>query len=319
MAMVYEADTLRDILFNNWALTGNLSKEGTAQIMRPVHFFAYEQIPSKRQNKSVEVIKMTSSDSERSTEFFTREESTYRIVITRIINESNRAGRDASESDIEDMEEEVERIIKANFANPQTGTNVWFTADFIWRNEDEIAVGQKAKPLMKRILMLTFTRIISRSTNVFDSFQRGIIYDALNSANEDNGPVSDYNYTEVSNVQEREGHRVKDIQVTSHPDGLGFPIMYAGGFGGLLTMFSYVKSDDIGSTDDKINNIFLRQVNGELVEVVLKRTYTNRNSQTLTITTHLHLQEKMLLEGPHDLLQYQLLAKIIKPSTMVVS
>ncbi len=217
---------------------------------------------------------------------------------------------------MEDIETEIERIIKLTF-NPQNGTNIFFTISYNWTNKDSINV--KQDPIIVRELRFRLTRIFSRATNAFDSFQRGVIFDLSASSNMDTPPGGDFNYTEVFNVAMNEGFREKELQVTDHPDGAGIPLFFSMGFGGIITLDAYFKSTEIGSSTANLNQIHLRQNNGEKAEVALVRTYTNNVSQTITLTTILRVLELKLTEPKSNLLQWQILGKIIKPTTMVIT
>lgn len=313
--MVYEADTLRDVLFTNWALTDRLQKNEPGAGNRPVFFFAHEQVSDKLETKSINVIKDTSIKTRRKTEFFSIEEDRFTLEVRYKLQGTNADDWDTSEADAEDMEEEVNRIIDTVF-NPHLGTGIFFSSDFVWDNQDRIS-DDVASPMILRILTITLTRIVSRTTNVFDSFQRGIIFDDSASQG-DNKPGADYSYTEVFNVEAFEGFSDKSLQVQAHPDGVGVPLLYSGAFGGTIIMSSYFKDTDVGTTTDKINQIYKRQSNGEHPEVVLVRTYTNAAGQTLTKTSTVRILEIKDPEPTSNILEWQMIGKIIKPSTWSV-
>jgi len=215
------------------------------------------------------------------------------------------------------MEEEVERIIKLTY-NPQSGINVFWSSDFRWSDKDEFNKG-KSDPYIVRILTLRLTRIIARNTDGFDSFQRGAFFDLSASSNMDNPPGADFNYTEVYDIEDSEGFRDVELDVTKNPDGVGIPLYFAGRFSGILIMLAYLDDDVIGTTDDKINQIHLRKNNGEKVEAAIVRTYTNRASQTITLTTIVRVENVKIVESATSLLTWQITSKIIKPTTMVIT
>lgn len=319
MAMVYEADTLKETLRTNWALTGKLAAEGTVAAdgqIRPVHFFARDQIEDKIVSKAVEVHKRSPLVTKQENEFFTNETDEIGIRVVYKVEGTSKKGFDESESNVEDIEEEVERILDLTF-NPQTGIGIFFTRSLDWSDEDKINIPGKDAYIVRE-LTIRLTRIVSRSNNVFDSFQRGALFDLSASANMNTPPGADFNYTEVFNITENEGFRPREIPVTSHPDGAGVQLFYAGAFSGLILMNSKLKSDDIGTTSDKINQIKLRQSNGEYIEAAIVSTYTNNNAQTLTVTRIVHVIDVRITQGMSNLLEWQITAKIIKPSTLTV-
>lgn len=318
--MVFEADTLLQIFKLNWSLTEQkVVLEGTAAAagkIRPIRIFAHEQIQDKIATKSIEIIKQTPLISRDLNEFFTTETDEFLIRGYYKLQGTSKDAWDISESDVEDIEEEISRIIGITF-NPQAGINVFFTISYNWTNKDSINV--KQDPIIVRELRIRLTRIISGEPNVFDSFKRGVIFDLSASSNMDNPPGGDVNYTEVFNVALNEGFREKEVQVTDHPDGPGIPLFYSGGFGGIITFDSYFRSNDVGADTADLNQIHLRQSNGEKAEVALVRTYTNQNSQTITLTTIVRVIEIKITEPLSNLLQWQMLGKIIKPTTMIIT
>ena len=318
--MVFEADTLLQIFVANWSLTeAKVVLEGTAAAVgkiRPIRIFAHEQITDKIQTKSIEVIKQSPLITRDVDEFLTTETDEFLIRGYYKLQGTSKEPWNISESDMEDIEQEIERILGVTY-NPQNGTNVFFTISYDWQNKDSINV--KQDPIIVRELRIRLTRIFSRSNNVFDSFQRGVIFDLSASSNMDNPPAGDVNYTEVFNVAMNEGFREKEVQVTDHEDGPGIPLFYSGGFSGIITLDAYLKSNDIGSQTADLNSIHLRQSNGEKAEVALVRTYTNNSSQTITLTTILRVEQIKLTEPKSSLIQWQILGKIIKPTTMVIS
>ncbi len=320
MVLVYEADTLRDILFAGWALTGRLSKSGTAKIKQPIHFFAHQQNLDKPETRGVEVVKETSLVTKIENEFYTREEDRFTITVRFKLISTRKEDWDQSEADVEDIETEIERLLKTTF-DPQTGVGVFWKSDFVWRNEDDINQN-KDRQVILRTLSFSLVRLISRDTSVFDSFQRGALFDLSASSNLNAPPGADYNYTEVYAIEEFEGFHSKEVQVQAHPDGKGVPLIYAGGFGGTLIMRSYMKAADLGSTVDKINQIYKRQSNGEYAEVAILSTYTNNASQTLTktrIVNIIEIQDPQPSTEGNGLLVWNMIAKIIKPSVWSVA
>jgi len=320
--LVYEADTLKELIRSNWSLTADrVVAEGTAAATgkkKPIQFYAHRQQPDKIETKAVEVIKITPLVTKQESEFFTRETDKFKIRVIYKIQGTNEAAWNDMEADVEDIEGEIETRIKATY-NPQTGIGVFFTSDFNWINRDEIETGQKQDLLIVRELDLSLTRILSRLTTVFDSFQRGIFFDLSESKNLDTPPLADYKYTEVFEVDAFEGFTDKEVQVQAHPDGVGVPLLYSGGFSGTLTMKAYAKNADYGTTADKLNQIYKRQTNGEKPEIALLRTYTNRNSETLNKTTFVRVIQVGDPEPMSDLLTWQLICKIIKPSIWSVT
>ena len=278
--MVYEADTLKELLRLNWSLVGLLSAEGTVAAennIRPIKFFARDQNDEKIETKSIEVHKESPLGISAQNEFFTNEDDVIKIRVLYKLQDLSKVGWDLTEANVEDIEEEIERIIATTF-NPQTGIGIWFTISEDWKDVDEIN-REKQEPILVRELTIRLTRVVSRDTGVFDTFQRGCFFDVSATINADNPPGGDFNYTEVYDILDNEGHNPRAITPTSHPDGDGVQLFYAGAFDGTLTMQSKLKEEDVGATDDKINQIYKRQSNGEYIEAVIVSTYTNNQGQ----------------------------------------
>jgi len=311
----YEAETLKEILRVGWSLTGNLAAENTpasAGLNRPIKFYSREQIKDKIESKAIEVNKSTPIISQKNTEFFTEEIDEFTIKIIKKLNGTSVVAFDESETDVELIELEINRIIQNTF-NPQTGIGIFWTSNLIWRDADDIN-NVKSDPYIIRILTLRLTRIISRSNTVFDSLNRGVLFIKSASDNMDNPPATDFDYLEVFDIEDTESFRDVELQVTENPDGLGIPIYYAGAFSGILVMNCMLNTSHIGNTSDKINQIYRRQNNGEKIEATIFRFYSNNASEFLNIITQIRVQSVKIIEPKTNLMTFQILAKIISPS-----
>ena len=74
---------------------------------------------------------------------------------------------DQAEQDIEDMTEEVERIIKSVY-DPSAGTGVFWSTNRRWLIEDKLDVSGEMRLELVRTLNLQLTRIKSRSITLGD-------------------------------------------------------------------------------------------------------------------------------------------------------
>ena len=312
--MAFEAKTIADNLRTNWNLTGErLGIEGTKDLERPVVIYSHFQLPSQQYSNGVEVIKRTPKVTEFKTEYFTREEDTFDIEVKHNLEGVEKDMWEQGEADVEDIEEEIVRLIKLIF-DPQAGLGVFFTSDLNWQNRDKFDID---KPYLYRIFSLRLTRIVPRKTTSFITYKRGVLLDV--SESEGSGlPGSDPQYTEVFNISAKQGYRDFELPVTDQAKGPGAPWHYSGRFEGDITLESYLKSTDLGSGGDKVNQIWRRLSNGEQPEIVLLRTYTNNNLQTLTRTDTIIFLTYQDVSPPHDQLQFILFGKIIKPGTWVV-
>jgi len=315
--MSYQAETLKNILFAQWSLTGRLAKDGTTNTPRPVFFFSREQLEEKIESKAIEVIKSTPLVTQRNTEFYTNETDEFLIRIIYKLQGTTRADWDISESDTELMETEIETILKTVF-NPQTATGLFFASDLTWSDNDKINQPDQ-DPYIVRELRLSLTRIISRNNKTFNTFDRGVFFDLSESLNMDNPPTTDRDFVEVFDITGTQGHRIRELDVTSNLDGVGIPLFYAGRFSGLIIMKSYFTEDDIGNDASKINQIYKRQQNGELIEAAIVQTYSNTNSKLYTETT-LCLVTEIRKPSPMSTLKtWEITAKILKPTIETIA
>lgn len=311
--MTYEAETLKNILFTNWSLTDRLAKTETPNTKRPVFFFSREQIKDKVESKSLEIIKSTPLTTQKNTEFYTNETDEFLLRWRYKLQGTTINDWDISESDTELAEKEINTILKTVF-DPQNGAGVFFTSDLVWSNNDQINQNE-ADPYIVRELRLSLTRIISRNPGVFNTFDRGVLFVVSASSNMDNPPGADFEYTEVFDITSTQGHRVRELDVTDNPDGVGIPIFYAGRFSGLIIMKSYFSADDIGNDASKINQIYRRQQNGELITTAIVQTYSNNNSQIYSETTLCLITEIRKPSPMSTLKTWEITCKIIKPTT----
>ena len=317
--MVYEAKTLADTIRSSWSLTGERrAAAGTANasdLKRPIIIFPHEQQPTQQYTNAIEVIKRTPNSTDFSTEYFTREEDIYDIFVRHNRESSEADIWDTHESDLEDIEEEIDRIILTVF-NPQAGIGVFFTMNSDWRDQDEQSL-RAEKPYLLRYKSIRLSRIVPRKTTTFITYKRGVLLDV--SESEGSGlPASDFQYTEVFNVNARSGFRDHEVNVTDDTRGKGIPWHYSGAFNGVITMQSYMKTGDLGSDGHKVNTIWQKLANGEQPEVTILRTYNNNNGEVLTISQLLILLDFQEIDPPHDILQWNLVGKIIKPGSYTV-
>lgn len=317
--MVFEAKTLADTIRSSWTLTGErLAVAGTAAangLDRPIIIFPHEQQPSQLYTNAIEVIKRTPISTDFSTEYFTREEDVYDIYVKHNRESAEESVWDTHESDLEDIEQEIDRIILTVF-NPLGGIGVFFTMNSDWRDQDEQSL-RVDKPYLLRYKTVRLSRIVPRKTTSFITYKRAVLLDV----SESEGlslPASDFQYTEIFNISARSGFRDHEVFVTDDSDGVGIPWHYSGAFNGVITFQSYMKTGDLGSEGHKVNTIWQKLANGEQPKVVMLRTFNNNNGEVLTISQKLILLDFQEVDPPHDLLQWALVGKIIKPGIYTV-
>lgn len=298
--MAYEANTLRDTLFNNWTLTGRMAKEGTANVENPIRFFAHDELEGRQALKSIDVKKTTPKQTERRSEFFKLVEDSFEITVNYpIMAASIKEEWDNSESDVEDIEEEIERILRTVY-NPFNFTGGFYTMDTSWTNMDQL---NSEAPMILRKIRLTLTKIVPRSQSVYSTYNRGVVLDGAS-------------LTEVFDISSDQGFEARELPIANHSLGKGIRLQYSGGFSGVWTARSYLHHNDFGPGASDVNTLMLRNWTGnEVKEVTVVETYRNEVGNTLTKTTVIRITN-IREEAPQATpMIYQITGKIIKPST----
>lgn len=277
-----------------------MAKDGTAGVEFPIKFFAHGEPEAKQYIKSIDVVKTTPRQTERRIEFFKTVENSFEITIFyRITSTSIKDEWDNSESDVEGIEDEIERIIRTVY-NPFNFTGGFFTMDTMWTNVDNL---NEEAPMIIRKLRLNLTRIYPRSQAVYVTYNRGIVLDGSS-------------LTEIFDISDDEGFEARELPIANHSLGKGVRLQYSGGFNGIITARSYLHHNDFGPGASDVNTLMLRNTSGqEVKEVTLVQTYTNEQGNTLTKTSTIRITNVRLEAPTSTPLVYQITGKIIKPST----
>ena len=310
--MTFSADTLKDTIESAWSLTGLLSKTGADNMKEVVQFFAYPQIPGNEVTKAVTVQKIQSETNENVIEHptFNEVQDIYEITVYYRTLDVQLISRDESYSNLEDMGDEVVRILKTQF-NPATGIGVYFQASRNWTREDEF---DTAQPDLRRRLRFILTTIESEDDSVFTGVNGLLIYDR--SQGTGNQPVSNYTYTEVNDVKSDGGFNLIKRLTRG---GNSIANRATGLYNGSFEFETMVKEADIeGSTTNFIEEIDRLLPNGELPEVFLIKETQNRQGNTFRHTTRMQIVDKACLYEREDLARFRLRGEVIAPPVMVV-
>ena len=310
--MTFSADTLKDTIESAWSLTGLLSKTGADNMKEVVQFFAYPQIPGNEVTKAVTVQKIQSETNENVVEHptFNEVQDIYEITVYYRTLDVQLISRDESYSNLEDMGDEVVRILKTQF-NPATGIGVYFQASRNWSREDEF---DTAQPDLRRRLRFILTTIESEDDSVFTGVNGLLIYDR--SQGTGNQPVSNYTYTEVNDVTQNGGFNLIKRLTRG---GNSIANRATGLYNGSFEFETMVKEADIeGSTTNFIEEIDRLLPNGELPEVFLIKETQNKQGDTFRHTTRMQIVDKSCLYEREDLARFKLRGEVIAPPVMVV-
>ena len=323
----FGADTLRDSIESAWALTGRLLKVGseTDTMKETVQFFAHPQvIAAGEYTKAVEVKKVNTDEKENVVthpRFFEHHDN-YEIMCRYRVVGGDETLYDIAEQDVEDMTEEVERIVKTVY-DPSAGTGVFWTTTRTWSIED--ALGSDSRFELKRTLHLQLTRIKSRSSEVFQGYGGVLSFDVSASV-ADSKPAGDYIYTEAFNVSLQEGFRQEAEMTTDTTHGLAVPVHFTGQFSGRFSCQIYAKSSDLDATPDdatKLDNIYKIQASspltGETPEIVFLHATTDTGVTTLTTSTTVKITSITKSVDDENLVTLNLVGDVIRPTVWSVA
>ena len=116
--MVSQATKIRDLLFNGWDLTGDLSKTETDNMKEVVYFFDRQQVEGNEQTKAVVVRKINAEGKENQVEYpnFIEIQDVYEITLYyRIIDVGDDTYSTALEN-VEKMGTETLDILETEFS-----------------------------------------------------------------------------------------------------------------------------------------------------------------------------------------------------------
>lgn len=305
------ATTLRDIMFNEWSLTGELSKTGTEIAPENVNFFDRLQVDKNQLSKAVIIQKINPEGNENVTAHpkFNEIFDLYELTVHFRVTSTEPDGFSDAIDKIEQMGEEVVRILKTVY-DPSIPEGVYFKVSRNWTNEDY----RKGQIELRRKLRFQLTTITSDEPEVFSGFGGVLSFDVSGSQG-DNLPGSDYIYTEAYNIQSAYGTPQIEEPIT----GTKIPAYFTGIFQGRINADMYLKSSDIGTGTHQINNIGREFENGETAEIILLQQYKNTDSETLTITTKIKVISITPEGFVENLVKLSLVGEVIEYPGMVVA
>lgn len=316
--MVFEAGTLRDQIEAAWSLSEELSKtfnEDTNQF--PVEFTTDPKGVDLIGRKIILVKKENVISNKQIHQHFKLDEDTFKISVKNTMQGRDKATRDQAYTDIEDMCDEVERIIRTIY-NPNTDTGVFFRTNFDWSNENK-----EDSQELKHTLTLYLWRIISDSTSVFSGYGGVLKFDV--SESEGTGlPGSDFEYTEVYDVNVAGGIEMSEEPTGAQAGGENetIPDLFTGDFRGIATFSIMAKKGEIGTSGNhlipKIGDILS---SGELPKVVIFFQSKNTEGTPATLTQSMEgylTRPADPISSVEDLIKFRLQMKLFKPVVLSV-
>ena len=318
-----EAQTIEELLFNNWSLTGELAKATTGDMTEPVHFYDRGQVPGNKFPKAITVQKINELGNENIIEHPTFLEQTDTFEITCFLQVPDSAD-DVFSVWIDLMQQmtgEVIRILKTQFS-PSTGIGEFFRTTTGWVRDDTFFPDD---PELTRTLRFTLTKIVSNSDEVFVGYPGAIgsagalVFDTSASSG-DSLPISDYIYTQVYRVEIIQGWRNLPYITTDTPTEIAIPVYYRGAFSGRFTALMDLKRSDVSaSTLNSLRAIFLPQNNGELGTAVFLHNVGNTESSPTTLqeSVPVNITEITKIAENEELVKFHLRGNLTGPTTLI--
>jgi hypothetical protein len=280
-----------------------------------VKFFAHPQVKQIETKKSIEVKKITPLSGDVIHQKFTEVRDVFEIKCRYTVEDVKNSKWDISEARVEDMCDEVLRIVKTVY-DPSSGTGTYFVSNTGWTNNDQV---DKISQVLIRTMNLTLTKIKSETSTVFKGYGGVLSFDTSASGG-DSLPASDYTYTEAFDVQWVGGFKqiAEYIDGTSSTDRQG--VYFTGGYSGRFNcMMNLKKADFTDSGTEQIKSIGNLLTTGETAEVVFLWVVTDDASNTLTATITMKVISLEPAFDLDDLAKFKLIAEITKPPTYALT
>lgn len=281
-----------------------------------VKFYAHPQVKQIETKKAVQVTKETPLSTDVIHQKFTEVNDVFTIKCRYTVEDVKNSKWDISEARVEDMCDEVLRIVKTVY-DPNAATGVYFKTITSWRNNDEL---DKLNQVLIRTMALTLTQIKSEDTTVFKGYG-GILSFDTSASQGDSKPVADYIYTEAFDVQWTGGFR-QTPELVDDATTIREPILFTGGYGGRFNCMMFMKKADFTDTGtEQIPTLGDLMTTGETPEVVFLWVVTNTEGTPATLTTSITMKIVSLEPAGdrEDLSKFRLVGEIFKPPTYALT
>jgi len=311
-----EAQIVEQLLFNNWALTGELSKVSVEGAMNePVHFYDRSQVPGNRVVKAVTVQKINELGNENIVEHpkFFEQSDIFEVTCFLQVTDSAKDVFSVWVDRMQQMTGEVSRILRTVYA-PSSDTGAFFTTNTQWTKDDTFFPDD---PVLVRTLRFTLTKLVAASDDVFLGYKGVLAFSSVSSTG-DSLPTNNYIYAEVERIQVVQGWRNIPYITTDAISTTAIPVFYRGAFSGRFSCMMYLRKADITPTTlNSLTQIFLPQTNGELATAVLFHRTLNTSSSpvTLTETISVNISNVEKISETEQLVKYHLRGNLTKPTT----
>jgi len=314
-----EAQTIKELLFDNWALTGELSKTVVGDMNEVVNFLDRDQVPGNKYAKAITVQKINDLGNENIIEHpkFFEQSDTFEVTCFMQVPDAAADNFSVWVDLVQQMTGEVVRILKTVYS-PSAATGEFFKSDTAWTKDDTFITDDA---MLVRTLRFTLTRIVATTTEVFLGYGGVLAFDTSESSG-DSLPVNDYIYTEVQRVQTTQGWRNIPYVTTDAPTTTAIPIYYRGAFAGQFSCQMFLKKSDITpGTLNSLSQIFIPQNNGELGTAIFLHDTSNTETIPVVLTESISVNITNVdkISENEELVKYSLRGNLTTNSTYVSS
>lgn len=313
-----ESQTITELLYDNWSLSGELSKTVIGDMDEVVQFFDRSQVPGNKIAKAVTVQKINELGNENIIEHpkFFEQSDTFEVTCLLQVTDSGNSTFSVWVDLMQQMCGEVVRILKTKYSPSET-TGEFFRTHTSWNKDDTFFPDD---PMLVRTLRFTLTRLVSSSDETFIGYGGILAFQVLGSVG-DSLPASDYIYTEVQRVQTVQGWRNLPYVTTDSPQTTAIPIYFRGAFSGQFSCQMFLKKSDIDITTlNSLQEIFLPQSNGELGTAVFLHTTSNTEGivNILKESIPVNITSVDKIAENEQLVSFSLRGNFTEPSTFTV-
>ena len=322
-----EAQTIKELLFNNWSLTGELSKTvipGPPPMDEVVMFYDRGQIPGNKVAKAVTVQKINALGNENIIEHprFLEQSETFEITCFLQVPDGADDQFSVWVDLMQQMTSEVTRILKTVYS-PSAKTGQFFQTNTNWTKDDTFFPDD---PILVRTLRFVFTRIISNDPEVFVGYPgalgtAGVLVFSRAASSGDNLPQINYTYTTTERIEVNYGWRNIPYLTADGTATTGVPIYYRGQFSGQFSCDMYLKKDDFtASTLNSLAFIGLPQANKELgtAAFLVNSANTETPVAVLTQTVPVNITSLERVSENQELVKIAIRGNLVNPSTYIL-
>lgn len=158
-------------------------------------------------------------------------------------------------------------------------------------------------------------RISIRQVNVTTATPDGTLKFKLTGSTIDNAPGGDYTYTNVFDVDFSAGYRdIEERYTNSH-----IPKHFAGDINGSVICNILVKTADLGSTGDKLNQMPILNSNGERNKYRFEYTNLTADESTITNTFDVEVDSVQMRYTTNEGVIFRIIAKLISDVTVTIT